>query len=227
MRNVVLSLVVLASLLAGCAQQPEEEVTPVLLEPGAMLPISAEMVLFEERFDDPELGWVVSEAGVREEASQVGGELVLRRTSNVYGEYAYARPHLTFDNFIMEVSGRWGGGAVGGNYGVIFRYRGEGTYYAFYVGNDGRYVLGRRQGGRWEGLFAGFSETIARRGEVNRIHVEVVGQEIRCFVNGTYVGGIRDVEGPGVGDVGVAVWLPEGTDSITAVFDDVVVAQHP
>jgi hypothetical protein len=95
------------------------------------------------------------------------------------------------------------------------------------VGNDGRYVLGRRQGGRWEGLFAGFSETIARRGEVNRIHVEVVGQEIRCFVNGTYVGGIRDVEGPGVGDVGVAVWLPEGTDSITAVFDDVVVAQHP
>jgi len=230
MRIKLLSLGIIVALLStaliGCTQNSQAESTPVLLRPSELIPTSEGTLLFEDNFENPEQGWDISLAGRRPEATYTRGEIVLQRTSNVYGHYAYARPHLAFDNTILEVSGRWAGGAVGGTYGVLFRYQNERNYYAFRVGNDGRYVLGKREMGVWTGLLTGFDAAIGRMGEINRIHLEVVGQEIRCFVNGVYVGGLRDSTHT-LGDVALALWLPEGTDWTSAAFDDIVIARYP
>ena len=92
---------------------------------------------------------------------------------------AYARPHLTFDNYVLEVDARWSGGAVGGTYGVRFRDENRDNYYAIYIGNDGRYEIGKQVEGRWASLSQGFSDAIDRNGGINKFHIEANGHDLQ------------------------------------------------
>lgn len=223
-RILVALMVILSSGLTACGEK--QEATPVPIQPSDPIAITDLSVLFQESFENPQSGWQRSQQGMSVEAEYLNGEMVLSKTSLVYSEYAYARPNLIFDNFILEADGRWAAGAVGGRYGVMVRYVDESDYIVFYIGNDGRYTLGRVVRGDWVELYQGFSDSIDRNGGINRFHVEAWGQEIRCFINGQFVGGLHDTALV-PGDIMVAAWLPKGADTFSAAFDNVVVAQHP
>jgi len=200
--------------------------TPAVLEPTQPIPINTLDTLYQEGFSSVQIGWESSESGYHSDGDYVNGELVLTRLNNLRNAYSYARPHLTFDNFVLEVDGRWAGGAVGGRYGVLFRYVDADNYYAIHIGNDGRYVLGKQTDGVWQPLIEGFAREIARDGVYNRFHIEATGGYIRCFVNGAYLGGVQD-DDHASGDIALASWLPEGTENFHAAFDSLIVAIAP
>jgi hypothetical protein len=183
-------------------------------------------ILFREDFTDPQSGWRRGYTGYRHEAEYKEGEMVLSKKDNIYNPFAYARPNLSFDNFVLEVDARWSGGAVGGEYGVIFRYGDEDNYYLLRIGNDGRYVIGKRTNGNWLKLQEGFSGAIDRLGGVNQFHLEAKGPKTSFFINDDFLSSIHDVD-HNLGDILLAAWLPTGTPFFEASFDNVVVARHP
>ncbi|MBN2002071.1 MAG: DUF1080 domain-containing protein [Anaerolineae bacterium] len=214
-------------LLTGCSGGGSgKTATPVVLEPTQAIPINTLEVWYQEGFSDSHIGWELSTAGYHTEGDYSNGELVLTRLNNLRSTYSYARPHLTFDNFVLEMDGRWAGGAVGGQYGILFRYSDADNYYRFQIGNDGWYTLGKQTKGNWFPLLQGFSKEILRDGVYNRFHIEAVGNEIRCFVNNQYLGGVQDDDHT-LGDIVLAAWLPEGTENFHAAFDNLVVAIAP
>ncbi len=214
-------------LAPSCSAKPAETVaTPVVLAPSQPIPINTLEILYQEGFASDQVGWELSASGYHIEGEYQNGEIILTRLNNLRTAYSYARPHLTFDNFVLEVDGRWAGGAVGGRYGILFRYIDVDNYYALQIGNDGRYTLGKQTEGVWQPLIVGFAKEIARDGIYNRFHIEAAGDYIRCFVNGAYLGGIQD-DAHVSGDVVFAAWLPEGTENFNAAFDSLIVAIAP
>lgn len=217
----------LTTLLAACSGKTPETASPlVTLEPTQAIPINTLDVWYQEGFSDSHIGWELSTSGYHTEGEYVNGEIVLTRLNNLRTAYTYARPHLTFDDFVLEIDGRWASGAVGGQYGILFRYSDAENYYRFQIGNDGWYILGKQTKGVWRPLLQGFVKEIARDGVYNRFHIEAVRDEIRCFINGQYLGGIRD-DDHALGDIVLAAWLPEGTENFTAGFDNLTVAIAP
>ncbi len=136
--------------------QPAPEVpSEVVFETPAPSPliVSPADVQFAESFDQDLKAWQLSPAG---QAAFDRGALVL--DDNRYNDFGWARPHLTFDNFVLEVYARWLGGAIGGGYGVEFRVDDEsGDFYAFYLHNDGRFTAGKRLDGTWFAVVDEFS----------------------------------------------------------------------
>ena len=167
-------------------------------------------------------------------AEYANGEMVLNVSlvGSFYGKHAsLARPHLTFDNFVLECDSRWSGGAVGGTYGVMFRYQGgdmqqDSSYYGIYIGNDGRYEVGKQVNYDWITLLEGFSDTIDRSGGVNRFHIEANGHNLRFFINGQLLSSLFDVDYD-LGDIMLVAWKPNGAELFKASFDNLIVVRYP
>ncbi|MBN1812533.1 MAG: protein kinase [Anaerolineae bacterium] len=176
-------------------------------------------VLLDEDFNGEPAGWDSREAVFE------NGELV-QNIEGTWSEEAWAAPAGTFDNFVLETGTRWCGGAVGGYYGVRFRYESGGDFYAYYIYNNGRYSIGKMANRAWSVLLEGFADAIDRTGGVNRLHVEANGHELGFFVNGQFLGSVRDVEHD-VGMVILRARKPDNTQGFQACFDDLIIARYP
>jgi hypothetical protein len=204
----------------------------VLYQQNLPIPIEQTEVIFREDFSNPQSGWLLEEAEYKD------SEMALKNKDNWHpiwgGGIALAYPHLRFDNFILEVDARWSGGAVGGHYGVLFRYRGDepssywykNEFYDFVVGNDGRYSAGKWVDGERVVLLEGFLDALGHPGDINRIHIEANGPNMRFFINDQFLGNISDVEHDS-GDIALTAQKPEGTQFFEASFDNVIIARHP
>jgi len=197
--------------------------TPTPTPPPTPIPVAGLTIIFQEDFSDPQSGWG-REGGYGSYTGYKNGELVVSHTWS--NHTTAARPHLSFDNFVLEVDSRWSGGAVGGIWGVRFRYQNRYDYYACFIGNDGRYEIGKQANGDWSVLLDGFADAIERRGGVNRFHLEANGHSLRFFVNDHLLGSVHDVEHD-LGDIALVASNPSGSDFFEASFDNVIIAKHP
>lgn len=199
----------------------EEKIEIVQVDPvPAPVIIASEHVVFQDTFEVALDSWETSVAG---QALYDRGALIL---NNKFEDEAFARPHLVFDNFVLNVHTRWLGGAVGGLYGIRFRMQDTEDYYAFYLSNEGRYQIGKSVSGTWisEGSF---SEAIALGGSLNLIQIEARESTLRFFVNGHYIGDLTDVD-LGAGDIAlVAQKSGETNNSFVVAFDNLTVARYP
>jgi len=177
----------------------------------------------QEDFSNPESGWEYSSScyGYRSPGYK-NGEMVLLAAS-CYNA-AIARPHLRFDDFILEYDGRWSGGSVGGIYGVRFRHDNGRDFYEFHIGNDGRYQFSKMVDGDMYVLLEDFSDAIDRTGNVNRFHIEAKDHDFRFFMNGYFLADVHDVEH----DLGEIILIANTPgDDFEVSFDNVVITQHP
>jgi len=99
-------------------------------------------------------------------------------------------------------------------------------FYDFVVGNDGRYSAGKWVDGERVVLLEGFLDAIGHPGDINRIHIEANGPNMRFFINDQFLGNISDVEHDS-GDIALTAQKPEGTQFFEASFDNVIIARHP
>lgn len=193
---------------------PKTEPIPAVIE--------ASLLQLQENFEVDINAWELSPPN---QAYYDRGALVLH--DNIYEEDAWARPHLTFDNFVLDVYGRWLGGAIGGGYGVQFRLDDEtGDYYSFLLHNDGRFTVGKRLDGTWFEVINDFSPHIERNGGLNRMRVEALGDRFRFYVNNQFLVDIRN-EGLPKGDIRLVATKADGTEEFMAAFDNLVIARHP
>jgi hypothetical protein len=194
-----------------------------------LIPISGREVLFSDDFSDPMSGWDLKQEDLCDwyrggESQYLNDEMVLNVPND--NECTAAHPHLKFDNFILEVASRWSGGAVGGRYGVLFRYQDRENYYAFYLRNNGRYEIGKRANGDWIPLVEDFSDAIDRTGGLNIIHIQVQDRMLVFFVNDQFINAVHDVD-HSIGDVVLYAYAPEGAEFFEASFDNLVITVYP
>lgn len=200
------------------AEEPLQVVqVEVMPEPLVMSPQS---ILFQDTFESARDSWEISVAG---QAMYDRGAMILNDMK--FEGNAFARPHLMFDNFLLNVHTRWLGGAVGGLYGVRFRLQDNGNYYAFYLSNEGRYVIGKYMNDVWVSE-SGYSEAIALGGGLNLIQIEATGSTFRFFVNDVYIADLVD-ESLGAGDIEIVAEKSGDTNSFVVAFDNLTVARHP
>jgi hypothetical protein len=178
-------------------------------------------VLFQDNFDDSIGNWEISPVG---QAEYAGGGIILN--DNHISGNGWARPHLKFDNTVIDVDCRWLGGAVGGTYGLHFRFQDVNNYYAFYIRNDGWYTIGKMVDGEWQILTENFSPAIDRSGGVNHFHVEATGQNLRFFINNVYLVDVNST-GPVAGDIIFVATKVEGTEQLQVGFDNLVITFYP
>ncbi len=189
--------------------------------PPVPQPILADRIIFYDSFEDQALQWDLAPLG---QARYEGGALILQ--DNHYEGWGTARPRLELDNFLLEVYTRWLSGAFGGEYGVRFWLNGTGDYYAFYIRNDGRYVIGKQIDGVWFEVVSAFTPAIERTGGINLMRVEALDSQQRFFINGEYLVDVQtDWQKPG--DLMLVTMRPDGTEWLEVAFDNLLVAQHP
>lgn len=183
--------------------------------------ILTDQIIFYDSFEDQSIQWSLSALG---QTRYEGGALILR--DNHYEGISSARPRLALENFVVEVYTRWLSGAFGGDYGLRFRQTGNEDYYAFYIRNDGRYVVSKQIDGDWFEVASAFTPAIDRSGGVNLLRVEALDKQLRFFVNGQYLVDVT-TEMQNVGDFELVAIRPDGTEWLEVAFDNFLVAQHP
>lgn len=201
--------------------RPTTESNVEVVSPApAPVPMAQYEILYAEDFNSRLDSWGLSPV----QASYEGQALLLE--DNLMDGYAWARPYLQFDNFIVEAYGRWLGGAVGGGYGIEFRVQDElDDFYAFYVHNDGHYTVSRNVSGTWVNLAEGFSSAIDRQGGINLLRIEARGDHFRFFVNNSYL--VDVIDGTlDKGDVRLAARKVEGTEYLLVAFDNFIIARY-
>ncbi|MCI0731106.1 MAG: hypothetical protein L0332_30885, partial [Chloroflexi bacterium] len=178
-------------------------------------------LLYQDNFEATQGSWELSQ---RDQAVYREGALILN--DNLYGEAAWARPHLRFADFVLDVDARWLGGAVGGTYGLQFRHQDANNFYAFLVRNDGWFTIAQNKAEEWQILLESFSLAISRDGNTNHLHVEATGNNFRFFINDAYLADVQS-DGPSSGDIVFFAQKVEGTEFIEVAFDNLVVALYP
>lgn len=183
-------------------------------------PILTDRIIFYDSFEDQSIQWSLSPLG---QARYEGGAVILR--DNHFEGIGSARPRLELDDFVAEVYTRWLSGAFGGNYGLRFRLAENGDHFAFYIRNDGRYMVGKQVSGDWFEVASAFTPAIDRAGGINLLRVEALGDNLRFFVNGQYLVDVT-TEWQHVGDFEMVAIRPDGTEWVEVAFDNFLVAQH-
>ncbi|MCP4425979.1 MAG: DUF1080 domain-containing protein [Chloroflexi bacterium] len=199
---------------------PNDAVTVVSPAPQP-LSLNGSEIIYQDNFETSQGTWELSPA---HQAEYAAGAIIL--TDNHYDQIGWARPHLKFDNFMLDVDCRWLGGSIGGEYGLQFRLQDEINAYAFTIRNDGWYVVAKNIEGEWRTLAEAFSSAINRSGDVNHLHIEANGQNLRFFVNNVYLTDVSSVD-PSAGDIMFTAVKVDGTDQMQVGFDNLVVAFYP
>ena len=204
------------------AVEPTPEFTTNVL-PNAPQPIivTNDNIVFQDNFDQTVGAWELSPI---QQADYVNGVMFLE-DSNIDGA-GWARPHLRFQDFVLDVDSRWLGGSVGGTYGVRFRLLDSGEFLGFYLHNDGWFTIVKDGSEQDTTLYESFSPAINQAGEPNHIHIEASGNNFRFFVNGGYLVDLQ-VDSPETGDIMFVAQKVTGTDSFRVGFDNLVIGLHP
>ena len=178
-------------------------------------------IIFQDNFDHTVGDWELSTVG---QAQYVDGVMYLE-DSKVTG-IAWSRPHLRFQDFVLDVDSRWLGGSVGGTYGLRFRLLDSGDFLGFYLHNDGWFNVVQDEGNGPIILYEAFSPAVNRGGEANHIHIEAHGENFRFFVNDTYLVDVQTAA-PVSGDIMFIAEKVEGTDSFQVGFDNLIIGLYP
>jgi hypothetical protein len=106
--------------------------------------------------------------------------------------------------------------------GIAFRYQDEDNFYFYRVSASGNYNLTLYKQGQQQALIDWTqSPAINRRGQVNNLRVEALGDHIRLFVNGTLLDEVSDSSFD-EGEIALAVTTFSQGD-VTCLFDNFVV----
>ena len=178
-------------------------------------------IIFEDNFDNTAGDWELSAVG---QAQYVDGVMFLE-DSKITG-VAWSRPHLRFQDFVLEVDSRWLGGSVGGTYGIRFRLLDSGEFLGFYLHNDGWFNIIQNETSGPTILYEAFSPAVNRGGDANHIHIEANGESFRFFVNDTYLVDVQTAA-PASGDIMFVAEKVEGTDSFQVGFDNLIIGLYP
>ena len=219
----ILILVVFASLVLNRDDEtPIIAVQTTVLDP-APVPVNTEGadLLLRDDFSGTQGAWVLSEP---DQAMYQSGLMILN--DRHYSGFGWARPHLQFENFILDTQARWIGGALGGSYGVYFGYRDESNFYAFTVSNDGWYRISHTHNGVAHVLDEHLNIAVHPAGENNQFRLEVNSQTMRFFVNGVYLVDVTDTDWQR-GDIMLVAQKAEETDGYIVAFEDIAVHLYP
>jgi hypothetical protein len=107
-------------------------------------------------------------------------------------------------DLVVEVDGRWAGGTLDNDYGLLIRRQPEiEAFYMFVVSSDGYYKVLRRDPDTWVDLMAWSEATgLASIDSANRLRVEAIGSLMRFSVNGVLQAEVFDAT-YGAGGVGL------------------------
>lgn len=219
----ILILVLFASFILKREEElPAIAVQTAVLSP-APTPISIEGadLLLRDDFNGTQGAWVLSKP---EQAMYQSGLMILN--DRHYSGFGWARPHLQFENFVLDTQARWIGGALGGVYGLFFGYQNESDFYAFTISNDGWYRISHIQDDVAQVLDEHLNIAVHPGGENNRFRLEVNGQTMRFFINDTYLVDITDPNWRR-GDIMLVAQKAEDADNYLVAFEDISVHLYP
>jgi len=219
----ILILVLFASFILKREEElPVVTVQTTVLNPApALLNVEGADLLLRDDFNGTQGAWVLSEP---DQALYQSGMMVLN--DRHYDGFGWARPHLQFENFVLDTQARWIGGALGGIYGIFFGYLDENNYYAFTVSNDGWYRISHVQNGVAQVLDENLNIAVHPGGEINRFRLEVNNQNLRFFINEAYLVDIADTSWQR-GDIMLVAQKAGESDNYLVAFDDITVHLYP
>jgi len=166
------------------AQAPETEET-------AQAPPSGKQLLYEDDYNDPSSGWIVESTEDHEVYYENGEYHGLVKRSQWAG-WSCNRNAGIFTDFIYEFDARLIGGAEGSDYGSVFRYRDDDSFYCFLVG-DGYYSVWAVLNGKWTELQYWTKSAFIKKGNsTNHLKVVCKGPQIQTYVNGHHLTTVTD-----------------------------------
>ncbi len=212
-----------SDLLDSISEEPPVPETAVNIVTPAPAPISISNldILYADSFDQSAGSWELSPAS---QAVYRDGFIFLQDSNMT--DFGWARPHLRFQNFVLEIDNYWVGGAVGGTSGIRFRLRDSGEFLAIQLKNDGWFAIIQGSADSQRILHEAFGPTIDRSGGLNRIHIEAYGEQYRFFVNDGYLADIQ-ISSPESGDIMLIAQKAVGTDDFSVAFDNLNIALAP
>ncbi len=128
-----------------------------------------------------------------------------------------------YEDVQVEVDATEGEDSKGGYFGLVCRHNGGGEFYAFVIGSDGFYGIGKKGGGVFSFLKQGAlpAEANLSSDQPNRVRGDCLGNTLSLYVNGLKIAEIQD-KSYTKGDVGMVVGSRlRGT--VTVLFDDFAV----
>lgn len=179
-------------------------------------------VLLKEGFEDNARGWAVYKPGTHYDAYLEDGKYVIENRTDLNASEVVPMKSPRPDNFDLEVSAIWRSGVKNHRYGLVLGVNKD-TYYTFGVSGNGQVVVGLNKGGEGRGIPdpIDWRPGLSREGDgftFNRLKVEVRGEKISYYVNGTPIGNINNTI---VLDAWVTGVMVQGRQKVT--FDDLVV----
>lgn len=180
-------------------------------------------LVLQDTFSEPKNDWEVGD--------DIEGEYATGRLSVRNGKYRWEVTAMqavvwwslalkdTFTtDFYAVVEARHVSGASEADCGLIFRNDGD-NYYYLQVNDTGHYAAYLYHAGEWTELIALTETGAIRPGRVNKIAVVGEGKHFTFFINGKWVGEVRDAT-LRAGSVGVAVEIHDAGKSAVFEFDN-------
>lgn len=199
----------LALVLAACSTSNEPPLT--------QLPYS-------EDFSNPNSGWTTS-ADLSGDTQYATGQMrILVKTENIS---IWSVSGKSFRDVIYEVDAQPVGGPQDNGYGVLFRYKDRKNFYHFEVSSDGYWRAGIMKEGKMDN-WADWQQhpAIKTNNEVNRIKIQMKGEQLTYFVNDKEIYTRTDKELLR-GDLGVFALTSPDRPNVEIAFDNVTVVATP
>jgi len=161
----------------------------------------------------PDLGrWTFGPGAAGEEAE---GSIIVHATGQAGGLF-YAVSEQPLADFALEARAVPLSGPDDTGYGLIVRYRGLDDLVVLLIGPDGYIAVGQRSGGEWRWPVPWQQWPHIKRGSTeNLLRAQCRADRCRFYVNGEFAFEVSGV--PGEGQIGFAVWNPEG-GNVSAAF---------
>ena len=130
----------------------------------------------------------------------------------------FATSELPLTDFAVQVRAAPLSGPADAGYGLVVRHRGPDEFTALLIGADGYIAVGQMSGGTWRWRAPWQQWPHIKRGFTeNLVRAECRADRCRFYVNDELAFEVDGV--PDVGQIGFAVWNPDGS-SVSAAFNE-------
>jgi hypothetical protein len=159
--------------------------TPTTLpQPTSVSVLNFDTVLLNDSFDNPKESSLGTGASGSAVYAFVDGTYQVTVMKPQY--IAWSPFSGTYSNVSVEVDTRFDTTMSDTAAGIIFDYQDEKNFYFYSITADGHYALDLQHNGKWIALVDWTeSPKIKSPGQSNRLRVDVIGDRIRLYVNGT------------------------------------------